>query len=166
MAWRDLEVPTDEVIRQLDLEFRGKIRFLVDENAGEGVADALRQMGFNSRSARELGLAGRSDEDVFAAAWRENRVIITHDDDFLNNRRFPHHRNPGVVVIRPGADGRDDNGLTRCLVLTTMLGAEHAAFFRGTKIEFTSDETYTVLAQGTKVKYRWKRGENPQIWED
>jgi Domain of unknown function (DUF5615) len=52
----------------------------------------------------EVGLTGRSDEDVFAHAWRDKRMLWTHDRDFLDDARFPEHRNPGVVVL-PGARG-------------------------------------------------------------
>jgi hypothetical protein len=31
-------------------------------------------------------------------------MVWTHDRDFLDDRRFPEHRNPGVVVL-PGGDG-------------------------------------------------------------
>lgn len=31
-------------------------------------------------------------------------MLLTHDRDFLDDTRFPEHRNPGVVVL-PGGDG-------------------------------------------------------------
>ena len=38
MPWKKLEEPSDDDRRELDSQFRGKARFLVDENAGVGVA--------------------------------------------------------------------------------------------------------------------------------
>ena len=105
MPWKKLEEPSDDDRRELDLQFRGKARFLVDENAGIAVAKILQRSGYNAKFVEDLGLRGRSDEDVFAAAWKEKRVVITHDADFLDNNRFPPHRNPGVILIRPGSDG-------------------------------------------------------------
>ena len=61
----------------------------MDETMGEQVAQVLRSEGFNARYAGDVGLIGRSDEDVFAEAWRDNRKrfssaatkSITFDED-------------------------------------------------------------------------------------
>jgi hypothetical protein len=47
MPWRDLEIPSDDEMRKLRQEFRGRARFLVDENAGDEVAELLRGQGYN-----------------------------------------------------------------------------------------------------------------------
>jgi predicted nuclease of predicted toxin-antitoxin system len=116
MPWKELDEPTDDEKRELDLQYRDKARFLVDESAGLGVAKFLQSRGYNTRFVEDLGLRGRSDEDVFATAWKEKRILVTHDTDFLDNKRFPPNRNPGIIVVRPGASGHDDYGLLRCLV--------------------------------------------------
>src|SRR5262249_755315 len=100
MPWRRLpEAPKDVVDA-----FRGKARMLVDESHGLEVASFLRGQGCNVVFAGEVGLAGKSDQDVAAYAWREKRMIWTHDRDFLDDGLLPEHRNPGVVVL-PGGDG-------------------------------------------------------------
>ena len=76
--------------------FSKEARSLVDENTGPTIAAALRSLGWNARAANEVGLNGRSDEDLFAYAWRDDRIIVTQDHDFMDDRRFPPHRNPGV----------------------------------------------------------------------
>lgn len=121
MAWKELKEPSREEIRDFNGEFRAKARFLIDESAGPGVAKTLRSAGYNVKYVSDLGLCGHSDEDVFAAGWREARIIVTHDSDFLDNRKFPFNRNPGVVVIRPGADGHDDGGLYTCLDCSSLI---------------------------------------------
>src|SRR5262249_41029059 len=68
---------------------RKKAGFLVDESVDVEVALRLRREGFTADHVSEVGLDGHSDEDVFAYGWREDRIILTHDTDFLNNRRFP-----------------------------------------------------------------------------
>ena len=45
----DLEIPSDDDMRALRQEFRGRARFLVDENAGDEVAELLRGQGYNTR---------------------------------------------------------------------------------------------------------------------
>ncbi len=103
MAWKRLPPVTDEQSRDFN-RFKKKARFLVDESLGEAVARVLREDGWNVEFAQEIGLGGRSDEDLFGHAWKEGRVLLTHDHDFLDDRRFPPHRNPGVIVL-PGASG-------------------------------------------------------------
>jgi len=89
MPWIKLDLPSDDEMRRMDAEYRGRVRFLVDESMGKRIAEILQSEGFNVRYVAEVGLAGRSDEDVFAEAWKDNRVIVTHDPDFLDNKRFP-----------------------------------------------------------------------------
>jgi hypothetical protein len=167
MPWRSLPTPSESELRELKSEFRGRVRLLVDENAGPEVTSFLKDGGFNVKYVDDFGLCGRSDEDVFAVAWKEGRVIVTHDRDFLDNRQFPPHRNPGVIVIGPGADGRDDEGLRRCLVLSLMLAGDFASWYVGKKIEFTSGETLTIYgADHSKKKYKWPRGGDAMEWVD
>jgi predicted nuclease of predicted toxin-antitoxin system len=56
-----------------------KIRILVDESCGKAVAEYLVDQGYNAVFASDIGLTGKSDHDLAAYAWRENRVIWTHD---------------------------------------------------------------------------------------
>lgn len=105
MPWRPLDNP-DSSTRNSAL-FRKKTRFLIDESLGRGVAEFLRDKGYNAVFANDVDLAGHSDEDIFAYAWREQRMLWTHDKDFLDDTRFPEHRNPGIVVL-PGGDGNDN----------------------------------------------------------
>jgi predicted nuclease of predicted toxin-antitoxin system len=100
MPWRPLRNPTEAVSDDL----KKKTRILVDEILGQAVADYLQQNGYNAVFANDVGLSGRSDEDIFGYAWREKRMLWTHDRDFLDDARFPEHRNPGVVIL-PGGDG-------------------------------------------------------------
>lgn len=95
MSWQRVEPPTE-------MEMAKKLRLLVDESFGQEAADYIKGNGYNVVFAKDVGLAGKSDEDVFAYAWREERVIWTHDKDFLDDTRFPENRNPGIVVMSGG----------------------------------------------------------------
>ena len=79
-------------------------KFFVDESLGPEVTAFLREKKLNVKDVFEEGLVGRPDEDVMAFAWRTQRILLTHDRDFLDDHRFPEHRNPGVIVL-PGGDG-------------------------------------------------------------
>jgi predicted nuclease of predicted toxin-antitoxin system len=85
-------------------ESKRKARFFVDESLGEGTVDALRDLKWNSSGVWDAGLVGRSDEDVFAFARKDCRILLSHDTDFLDDRRFPIHPQPGIVIL-PGGDG-------------------------------------------------------------
>jgi predicted nuclease of predicted toxin-antitoxin system len=82
MPWRPLDNPdADEIGR------KRKTRFLVDESLGVEVARYLRGKGYNALFVRDVDLVGHSDEDIFAYAWREKRMLWTHDRDFLDDVR-------------------------------------------------------------------------------
>ena len=103
-------------------------------------------------------------EDVFAYAWRTKRVLLTHDPDFLNNRRFPFNRNYGVVVITPGASGNTNFGLERALIMIHSVFGAFGKFWIGCKILVAEDNHWTVWwPNGTRDRYRW--GQDLVQWE-
>ena len=76
------------------------LRCHLDEHVHPAVAEALRRRGINVTTTVEAGLRGADDQDHIAYAWRERRVIVTHDDDFLrwHSRRAPH---AGIAYCHP-----------------------------------------------------------------
>jgi predicted nuclease of predicted toxin-antitoxin system len=59
------------------------LRFHLDENVDQALAQALSRRGLDVTYPASTGLSGASDEQQIAYALRERRVIITHDADFL-----------------------------------------------------------------------------------
>jgi predicted nuclease of predicted toxin-antitoxin system len=166
MPWVPLPTPTSAEMRDLEKTYSGKVRFLVDENAGPDVAAFLRDGGYNTLYVAEAGLRGHPDENVFAAAWRDQRVIITHDQGFLDDRLFPPHRNPGIVVIDPGSDQRKED-LWRCLVFATWIAGTMKGWYLRKKLHFTSGEAVTVHdADGSRTRFLWKRRKPIMRWDD
>jgi predicted nuclease of predicted toxin-antitoxin system len=98
VPWTPIPIPTASELAAARRD-RKKARFVVDESVDPRVARYLRRRGLSVTHVSEVGLAGHSDEDVFAYAWREDRVVLTHDGDFTDDRRFPPYRNPGLVVL-------------------------------------------------------------------
>lgn len=76
--------------------------FLADEIIDPEVVARLKEWGFDVVSASEMKLEGNPDSDILSRAYREGRVILTHDRDFgklaIGSRR-PFF---GVVYIRLG----------------------------------------------------------------
>lgn len=133
------------------------------QNGAPGTENLLRHLESNRHQLLvDVGLLGKT-EDVSAFAWKEDRVIITHDPDFIDDRRFPPKRNPGIVLIRPGSNGRNDRGLKVCLIKMLHIAREHASWFRGRKLDYSSETNLTIAWQGTRQLYKWERNKDPMV---
>jgi hypothetical protein len=115
----------------------------------------------------DIGLGGHPDENVMSRAWRDKRIVLTHDRDFLDDRRFPPHRNPGVIVL-PGAQGCTPV-LEWELARVVVADGRHGDVFRGYKIHILEDGTWSIRPphspiglRGTRLLKFDRRGE---IWE-
>lgn len=69
-----------------------EIRFHLDEHIDAAIANGLRQRGIDSTTTADAGLLQATDEEHLAYALAEGRVVVTHDDDFLelHSRGIPH----------------------------------------------------------------------------
>lgn len=72
-----------------------KIRYHLDESVRGAVASGLRQRGADVTTSGDAGLIGATDAHQLAYALSENRVIVTHDDDFL---RLDHQGEPHAGI--------------------------------------------------------------------
>lgn len=59
------------------------IKFHLDESVSNAIALGLRRRGINVTTTSEMDLIGANDKQQIAFALSENRVLITHDDDFV-----------------------------------------------------------------------------------
>jgi hypothetical protein len=59
------------------------IRFHLDEHVHPGIAVGLRSRGIDTTTPADVDLAGADDEKHLAYALSEQRVVVTHDSDFL-----------------------------------------------------------------------------------
>jgi len=55
------------------------LKLLLDEMYADKLAQALRDQGIDATTAGELGMAGRSDSDVFAAAVGNGYALLTEN---------------------------------------------------------------------------------------
>jgi predicted nuclease of predicted toxin-antitoxin system len=79
-------VTTFNHVSDFQRQFASKARFLIDESVGMEVARLIRDRGWNVCYVDDVGLLGRSDEEVLAFAWKEQRILLTYDFDFLDFR--------------------------------------------------------------------------------
>lgn len=74
-------------------------RAIVDEDLPRSITTILRQLDWEVDDVRDVGLRGRSDEDVLSFAKRRKAVLFSGDWDFANILRFPPRRYPGIVIL-------------------------------------------------------------------
>ena len=60
-----------------------EIKYHLDESVANAVANGLEHRGIDVTTSRTTGLIGASDLEQLEYATREERVLVTHDDDFL-----------------------------------------------------------------------------------
>ena len=170
MPWKKVDLPAQREIDAYVRQFKKKARFLVDESLGSEAAKVIRELGWNVKYVNEVALVGHSDEDVFAFAWSDDRILLTHDRDFLDDRSFPTHRNPGVVVL-PGGDG-DEAALIKALSFVLSVVAPFRESYQGTKIAIDSEGAWTLVRRnqetGAMQKTRMRSRKNGPIeeWEE
>lgn len=59
------------------------IRFHLDEHIHQGIAVGLRARGIDVTTPVDANLLGAGDAEHMAFALQDNRVVVTHDDDYL-----------------------------------------------------------------------------------
>ena len=77
------------------------MKFKLDENIPELVHGTLSELGHDTHTVADEGLAGAQDESVLHACIAEDRILITLDLDFSDIRTYPPGSYPGVWVLRP-----------------------------------------------------------------
>jgi predicted nuclease of predicted toxin-antitoxin system len=143
---RILKALTNDQLSDFNAKFKSKARFLVDGSVGIEAARLIRDRGWNVHYVDDVGLLG-SVEGVLAFAWREQRILLTHDVDFLDDDRFPFYRNPGLVVL-PTATGT--LGLADAINGVLALIAPYFRAYRGYKIRITEDGVWTIRRFNTE----------------
>jgi predicted nuclease of predicted toxin-antitoxin system len=76
------------------------VRFKLDENVPDLMAEILGAAGHDAALARDEELAGVDDEALLGAAVREGRALITFDLHFSDIRRHDPSATSGIVVLR------------------------------------------------------------------
>lgn len=77
------------------------IRFHLDENVSNAVAEGLRRRGIDVTTTPEEALIGASDKAQLEFALSQKRVIFTQDTDFLRMHQAE-ITHAGIVYCSPG----------------------------------------------------------------
>ena len=76
------------------------MKFLVDENLSERVAEVLVENGHDAVHVREIGLERADDPVVMERAESEGRVVVSADTDFGAILARSGKRAPSVILLR------------------------------------------------------------------
>jgi predicted nuclease of predicted toxin-antitoxin system len=109
------------------------MKIKLDENIPVRLAGILASLGHDVDTVASEGLKGKPDSDVWSAAQRFERFLITQDLNFSDVRRFKPGTHAGILVLRlrePGANAlvsrieavaREEGfeSLARCFVVLT-----------------------------------------------
>ncbi len=76
------------------------MKIKLDENLPVQTASRLHALGHDVHTTSAEGLAGCSDPEIWTAAQREERFLITQDLDFSDARRFTPGSHHGILLIR------------------------------------------------------------------
>lgn len=129
------------------------MRSLSDLCIPDRVHDYLRQRGWGILRADTFNLVGQPDENVWACARRENRVLISADDDFRSTRRFPLNNHPGCIMIDTSKGQRAGEAVIDLMIrtLTTALPylPPHAEM-RETKVYLYANSGVQVFQDGSE----------------
>lgn len=92
------------------------MKLLLDEMYSAVLAEALCAADIDTSTVIGLGLAGRSDPDVFAAAVAQSRTILTENvADFARisaERLAAGHHHPGVLIALSSRFSRRPAGIS------------------------------------------------------
>lgn len=82
------------------------MNFKIDENLPIDLGADLRQLGHDAATVHDEGLVGVSDKKLVAVAREESRVLLTLDKGIANIIDYPSGSHAGIVLFRPGSQGR------------------------------------------------------------
>jgi predicted nuclease of predicted toxin-antitoxin system len=91
--------------------------FLIDEDLPRSLARALRTSGLEAEDVRDVGLRGKTDDEVFEYAVSHSRTLLSADLSFGNLQRFPLGTHSGIVIAR------FPNEMSTALVTDAILSA-------------------------------------------
>jgi predicted nuclease of predicted toxin-antitoxin system len=76
------------------------MKIKLDENLPFRLANLLKELGHDAHTVHEERLNGHPDREIWEAAQRESRFLITQDMDFSDSRKFAPGSHHGILLVR------------------------------------------------------------------
>jgi predicted nuclease of predicted toxin-antitoxin system len=76
------------------------MKIKLDENLPLQLAALLREFGHDVHGVKDELLAGHADSEIWEAAQKESRFLITQDLDFSDSRKFVPGSHHGILLVR------------------------------------------------------------------
>jgi|SRR5580704_935779 predicted nuclease of predicted toxin-antitoxin system len=83
------------------------MKIKLDENLPVSLAVLLANFHHDVHTIAEENLSGKTDPEVWEAAQREERFLITQDLDFSDVRRFAPGTHSGILLVRLHSPDRE-----------------------------------------------------------
>jgi predicted nuclease of predicted toxin-antitoxin system len=110
------------------------VRFLLDNNLSQRLADGLRGAGHDVVHVRDVGLAAAEDEMVLACACDNDRILVSADTDFGGILARSGAARPSLILFRRDTGRRP---ATQVALLTANLEQIAAALKSGSVVVLT-----------------------------
>jgi len=76
------------------------MKIKLDENLPLRLANSLKGLGHDVHAVKDELLLGHADSEIWEAAQRESRFLITQDLDFSDSRKFVPGSHHGILLVR------------------------------------------------------------------
>jgi len=76
------------------------LRFLIDEDLPRSLVQDLKTIGIEAQHVQDIGLRGRSDDEIFRYAVDHEAILVSADLGFSNRLRFPIGMHSAIVIVR------------------------------------------------------------------
>ena len=91
------------------MKARKRWRLYADNNIEKEIVDHLREEAFDVLAvAEDPQLRHRDDEFHYQRARQLDRYLLTHDEDFWDDRTYPLRQSPGVIILPKNEESKLD----------------------------------------------------------